>query len=347
MSVNDTRFMRACRLEPADTTPVWFMRQAGRVLPEYRKIREKYNLLEICRQPELCAEVTLQPVRRFGVDAAVMFADIMLPLMGIGVELELVDNVGPVIASPIRDMVGVEALRPIVPEEDVLYVIQAVRAVKRELGDKTPLIGFCGAPFTLAAYLIEGKPSREFGKTKAIMYGAPDVWHALMERLTDIMTPYLHAKVDAGADALQLFDSWVGALSPRDYAQYVEPYSRRIIASLRTRGVPFIHFGTGTATLLDLMKEDGGTIIGVDWRIPLDVAWKRIGYHLGIQGNLDPATLLGPQEVMEEQAADVLRRAGGRPGHIFNLGHGLLPDTPLDNVMRLVEFVHDRRPTTE
>ncbi|MDQ5822634.1 MAG: uroporphyrinogen decarboxylase [Chloroflexota bacterium] len=342
MSIANTRFMKACRLERADTTPVWFMRQAGRVLPEYRKIRESYNLLEICKQPELCAEVTLQPVRRLGVDAAVMFADIMLPLMGIGVDLQLVDGVGPVIAAPIVDMSGVEALRPIVPEEDVPFVIEAVRAAKRELGDKTPLIGFSGAPFTLAAYLIEGKPSREFAKTKAMMYGAPEVWHALMQRLTDIMVPYLHAKLDAGADALQLFDSWVGALSPRDYAEYVQPYSRRIIASLRARGVPFIHFGTGTATLLDQMKTDGGTTIGVDWRIPLDVAWERIGYDLGIQGNLDPCTLLGPVEVMEEQALDVLSRATGRPGHIFNLGHGVMPETPLDNLMRLVDFVHEQ-----
>lgn len=342
MSIADTRFMKACRLERADTTPVWFMRQAGRVLPEYRKIRESYNLLEICKQPELCAEVTLQPVRRLGVDAAVMFADIMLPLMGIGVDLQLVDGVGPVIAEPIKDMSGVEALRPIVPEEDVPFVIEAVRAAKRELGAKTPLIGFSGAPFTLAAYLIEGKPSREFAKTKAMMYGAPEVWHALMQRLTDIMVPYLHAKLDAGADALQLFDSWVGALSPRDYAEYVQPYSRRIIASLRARGVPFIHFGTGTATLLDQMKTDGGTTIGVDWRIPLDVAWARIGYDLGIQGNLDPCTLLGPVEVMEEQALDVLSKAGGRPGHIFNLGHGVMPETPLDNLMRLVDFVHEQ-----
>lgn len=334
--------MKACRLERADTTPVWFMRQAGRVLPEYRKIRESYNLLEICKQPELCAEVTLQPVRRLGVDAAVMFADIMLPLMGIGVDLQLVDGVGPVIAAPIVDMAGVEALRPIVPEEDVPFVIEAVRAAKRELGDKTPLIGFSGAPFTLAAYLIEGKPSREFARTKAMMYGAPEVWHALMQRLTDIMVPYLHAKLDAGADALQLFDSWVGALSPRDYADYVQPYSRRIIASLRARGVPFIHFGTGTATLLDQMKTDGGTTIGVDWRIPLDVAWERIGHDLGIQGNLDPCTLLGPVDVMEEQALDVLSKAAGRPGHIFNLGHGVMPETPLDNLMRLVDFVHER-----
>ena len=333
--------MKACRLERADTTPVWFMRQAGRMLPEYRKVRERYTLMEVCRQPELCAEVTMQPVRRLGVDAAVMFADIMLPLIGIGVGVELVDNVGPVVANPVKGMADLDALRPIEPEVDVPFVMETVRIVKREMGDATPLIGFCGAPFTLASYLIEGKPTREFSKTKAMMYTTPEVWHALMERLTAIMTRYLHAKVDAGADALQLFDSWVGALSPRDYAEYVEPYSQRILGSLRERGLPFIHFGTNTATLLDQMKTDGGTTIGVDWRIPLDVAWERIGYDLGIQGNLDAAVLYGPDEFWQERALEVLRQAGGRPGHIFNLGHGVLPDLPLDNVTRLVDFVHE------
>src|SRR5689334_22233501 len=270
--------MKACRLESADTTPVWFMRQAERVLPEYRKIRERYSLMEVCRQPELCAEVTLQPVRRLGVDAAVMFADIMLPLIGIGVGVELVDGVGPVVAKPIRSEDDLGVLRPIEPEEDVPFVLEAVRIAKREMGDRTPLIGFCGAPFTLASYLIEGKPTREFSKTKAMMYSEPQLWHALMERLTSIMVRYLHGKVDAGVDALQLFDSWVGALSPQDYAEYVEPYSQRLLNELRGRGLPFIHFGTNTATLLDLMKGDGGSTISVDWRIPLDVAWKQVGY---------------------------------------------------------------------
>lgn len=342
MAIADTRFMKACRLKQADTTPVWFMRQAGRILPEYRKVREEYTLMEICQQPELCAEVTLQPVRRLNVDAAVMFADIMLPLIGIGIGVELVDNVGPVVAHPIKSMDDLGALRPIEPEEDVPYVMEAIRIAKQEMGDKTPLIGFCGAPFTLASYLIEGKPTREFSRTKAMMYTAPDVWHSLMDRLTTIMARYLHAKVDAGADALQLFDSWVGALSPQDYAQYVEPYSRRILRDLRERGIPFIHFGTNTATLLDQMKNDGGTTIGVDWRIPLDRAWERIGYNLGIQGNLDAAVLYGPAEFWQGRALEVLRQAGGRPGHIFNLGHGVLPDLPLDNVMRLVEYVHEQ-----
>lgn len=341
MSIADTRFMKACRLELADTTPVWFMRQAGRMPPEYRKVRERYTLMEVCRQPELCAEVTMQPVRRLNVDAAVMFADIMLPLIGIGVGVELVDNVGPVVAHPIETMDDLAILRPIEPEEDVPFVLEAVRIAKREMGDKTPLIGFCGAPFTLASYLIEGKPTREFSRTKTMMYTAPDVWHSLMERLTSIMARYLHAQVDAGVDALQLFDSWVGALGPQDYAEYVEPYSQRILRDLSRRSIPFIHFGTNSATLLDLIKTDGGTTIGVDWRVPLDVAWERIGYNLGIQGNLDAAVLYGPDDFWQKRATTVLQQAAGRPGHIFNLGHGVLPDLPLENVTRLVEFVHE------
>jgi uroporphyrinogen decarboxylase len=334
-------FMRAARREQTERTPIWFMRQAGRILPEYRALRERWSLIEICRQPELCAEVTLQPVRRMPVDAAVMFADIMLPLIGVGIELDLVDNVGPVIRHPIRDRAGVEALRPIVPEEDVPFVMETVRILKRELSGKTAVLGFSGAPFTLASYLIEGKPTRDYALVKAMMYGEPELWHALMARLTSIMIDYLLAKVAAGVDALQLFDSWVGALSPQDYEQYVRPYSQQIFAALAPTGLPFIHFGTNTATLLDQMKDDGGSVIGVDWRIPLDVAWEKIGHERGIQGNLDPTLLLAPPAVLEAGAADVLRRAGGRPGHIFNLGHGLMPQTPLDNVIRLVDFVHE------
>jgi len=337
--------MKACRMELADTTPVWFMRQAGRMLPEYREIRERYTLMEVCRQPELCAEVTMQPVRRLGVDAAVMFADIMLPLIGIGVGVELVESVGPVVAHPIRSMDDLNVLRPIEPEEDVPFVMEAVRIVKRELGDATPLIGFCGAPFTLASYLIECKPTRDFSNTKATMYRDPALWHGLMERLTSIMITDLRTKVGAGVDALQLFDSWVGALSPTDYAEYVQPYSRRILRELRQQGtpreIPFIHFGTNTATLLDLIKGDGGSTIGIDWRIPLDVAWERTGYDLGIQGNLDAAAMYGPQTFWQGRALEVLQQAAGRPGHIFNLGHGVLPDLPLDSVVRLVEFVHE------
>jgi uroporphyrinogen decarboxylase len=317
------------------------MRQAGRVLPEYRAMRERWSLIEICRAPELCAEVTLQPMRRMPLDAAVMFADIMLPLVGIGIDLELIDNVGPVIRRPIRNAADVASLRPIEPRADVPFVLETIGIVKRELGSERALIGFSGAPFTLASYLIEGRPSREFALTKTLMYAEPELWHELMERLTTITITYLRAQVTAGVDALQLFDSWVGALGPQDYTEYVEPYSRRIFAALRPAGVPMIHFGTNTAGLLDLMKTDGATIIGVDWRLPLDEAWARVGFHLGLQGNLDPAALLAPPAVMEAKARDVLRRAGGRPGHIFNLGHGLLPSTPLDNVLRLVDFVQE------
>ncbi|MBC7790149.1 MAG: uroporphyrinogen decarboxylase [Anaerolineae bacterium] len=335
-------FVRAARLEPVERTPVWFMRQAGRILPEYRALREKWSLIEICRQPELCAEVTLQPMRRMELDAAVLFADIMLPLIGIGVELDLVDNVGPVIRHPIRTIEEVRALRPMDPESDVPFVMDTIRLLKAELGTRRAVIGFSGAPFTLASYLIEGKPSRDFLLTKTLMNSEPLLWHELMDRLTDIMIAYLWAKVSAGVDALQLFDSWVGCLSPNDYARSVAPYSRRIFAALAPAGVPFVHFGTNTAGLLPQMKDDGGTVIGVDWRIPLGVAWKTVGYNLGIQGNLDPALLLAPWTAIEEAAEDILRGVGTRPGHIFNLGHGLLPDTPLDNASRLVDFVHGR-----
>ncbi len=341
MNASAGLFLRAARREPVERTPVWFMRKAGRVLPEYRALRKRWGLMEICRQPELCAEVTLQPLRRMALDAAVMFADIMLPLIGAGVDLELIDDVGPVIRHPIRDEAGLKQLRPLEPNSDVPFVLDTVRLLKRELGSARAVIGFSGAPFTLASYLVEGRPSRTFTVTKSLMYGHPHLWHQLMDRLTDISIQYLRAKIEAGVDAVQLFDSWVGCLSARDYAMYVRPYSRRIFGSLRGTSLPLIHFGVNTPALLDQMKDDGGTVIGIDWRLPLDSAWERIGHHLGIQGNLDPASLLAPAELMEEQAADVLRRAGGRPGHIFNLGHGLLPETPLDNVIRLVDFVHE------
>ena len=334
-------FARAARREPTEYTPIWFMRQAGRILPEYRALREKWSLLEICRQPELCAEVTLQPLRRMAVDAAVLFADIMLPLVGIGVELELVDDVGPVIREPIRDAGGVEKLRGIVPEEDVPFVLETIALVREEISPARGVIGFAGAPFTLASYLIEGRPTRDFAKTKALMYSRPETWHALLDRLASIMIEYLLAQIRAGVDAVQLFDSWVGALDSDDYATFVQPYTRRIFAAIASAGVPTIHFGTNTATLLHKMKTDGATVIGVDWRMQLDDAWKRVGYDKAIQGNLDPGALLGPVDVMQEKARNVLRRAAGRPGHIFNLGHGLLPSTPLDNAIRLVNFVHE------
>ena len=338
-------FLRAARREPVPRTPLWFMRQAGRVLPEYRAVRERWSLVEICRQPELCTEVTLQPVRRMPLDAAVVFSDIMLPLHGVGVELEIVEGVGPVIGHPVRSVADLAALRPIEPAADVPWLLETLRILRGELAPKgVAVLGFAGAPFTLASYLVEGRPTRDFVRTKTVMYGDPELWHGLMERLTVITIAFLEAQLEAGADAVQLFDSWVGALSPPDYARYVEPWVRRIFAALSARGAPLIHFGTGTTALLPLMKDDGASVIGVDWRIPLDDAWERIGHRLGIQGNLDPAVLFAPQAVMEAHAADVLRRAGGRPGHIFNLGHGLLPGTPLERVLQLAEFVHGRSP---
>jgi uroporphyrinogen decarboxylase len=335
-------FLRAARGLPTSYTPVWFMRQAGRTLPEYRRVRERHTLLEICRLPEVCAEVTLQPMRRMPLDAAVMFGDIMLPLAGVGIELDIVEKVGPVIATPIRDMAGVARLRDLEPEQDVAPVLEAVRLVRRALEPRRAVLGFAGAPFTLASYLVEGKPTRDFVQTKALMYGAPDVWDALMTRLARIAAAFLRANVEAGADALQLFDSWVGALSVTDYARYVQPYTRQVFAALGDLDVPLVHFGTNTAHLLDAMKTDGGTVMGLDWRLPLDAAWARVGHDLGVQGNLDPAVLFAPAEAVEAAADDVLRRAGGRPGHVFNLGHGLLPNTPLGNIERLVDVVHER-----
>lgn len=339
MSIESTRFMRALRRQPVDQTPVWFMRQAGRVLPEYRAVREDRTLLDICRLPELCAEVTLQPVRRFEVDAAILFADIMHPLIGVGVDLDIVDGVGPVIRTPVRTQKEVDALRALTPEADLGFVFDTIRILKSELGERVPLIGFAGAPFTLASYLIEGKASRDFIRTKTMMYTAPDLWRELMERLTQMVVAYLQAQRAAGADALQLFDSWVGALSPIDYRRYVQPYVRRIFAELASSGVPLIHFGVNTATLLSSMKDDGASAIGVDWRIALDDAWTIIGPDKAIQGNLDPTVLFGDAAVIEREVNDVLMRVDGRAGHVFNLGHGLLPSTPLEGVERVIEYV--------
>ncbi len=341
MSVASSLLMRAARREPVEHTPVWFMRQAGRVLPEYRAVRKDFTLMEIARRPELCAEVTLQPVRRFGVDAAILFADIMHPLAGVGVDLEIVDAVGPVIRTPVRSSAEVSALRPLVTETDLPFVLDTIRILKKELGGKIPLIGFSGAPFTLASYLIEGQASRDFLRTKTMMHSAPELWNDLMDCLTEIVIAYLKAQHVAGADVLQLFDSWVGCLSPKDYASHVEPYCRRIFAALDGSGTPLIHFGVNTGTLLPLMKDDGASVIGVDWRIPLDDAWDIIGHDKAIQGNLDPAILLSSPEAIEREVRDVLRRADGRPGHIFNLGHGLLPETPVDAVQRVVDVVHE------
>jgi uroporphyrinogen decarboxylase len=337
--VPDPLLVRAARREQVERTPVWFMRQAGRSLPEYRRIRERHGLFEIVGQPELCTEVTLQPVRAHGVDAAVMFTDIMFPVLGMGVEVELVESVGPVVASPVRDAADVERLRVPDPEEAAPAILEAVRLVRAELPPEKAVIGFCGGPFTVAGYLIEGRPSREFLAVKTLMYREPEVWHALMEKLTDTFAAYVAAKARAGADVIQVFDSWVGALSPADYEEYAAPYSARILAAV---DVPTIHFGTGTAGLLRQMAAAGGDVIGLDWRIDLDRGWAEVGEERGVQGNLDPAALLGPAERMEAAALDVLHRAGGRPGHIFSLGHGVLPETDPDDLRRLVELVHER-----
>ena len=331
------RFLRACRLEPVDATPVWFMRQAGRSFAGYRRLREKYGILELAKTPELCAEVTLMPVRELGVDAAVMFADIMLPLEPMGVGLRIEPEVGPIIDRPIRSAADVDALLPFEPA-GVVFTLEAIAAVRGELDGKAGVIGFSGAPFTLACYLIEGRPSRDFTTAKAFMYREPNAWHALMAKLSTMAIDYLNAQVGAGAQVVQLFDSWVGGLGPADYASYVQPHVRRIFENLTA---PAIHFGTGSSALLELMAGAGGDLIGVDHRISLADAWRRIGSDRGIQGNLDAARLLAGWEATEAGARAVLDEAAGRPGHVFNLGHGVLPQTDTSLLRRLVELVHE------
>jgi uroporphyrinogen decarboxylase len=314
------------------------MRQAGRSLPEYRAIRERHSFWEVAHTPELCAEVTLQPVRRHGVDAAVMFADIMTPVLGMGLDVDLVEGVGPVVAEPVRTIADVERLRVPDAEEAFAPLLEAIRIVRGELVPEQAVVGFCGGPFTVAGYLVEGKPSREFATVKTLMYSEPEVWRALMEKLADCFAGYVAAQARAGADVVQLFDSWVGALSPADYEEFVAPWSARILAAV---DVPTIHFGTGASTLLPAMARAGGDVIGLDWRIALDDGWAVVGEERGVQGNLDPAVLLGPWERVETAARDVLARAGGRAGHIFNLGHGVLPRTDPDVVSRLAELVQE------
>jgi uroporphyrinogen decarboxylase len=331
----------AARRQPVKRRPVWFMRQAGRSLPEYRKVRESYDLFTICRNPELCAEVTLQPVRRLGVDGAVLFADIMLPVaFGMGVDVQLVDAVGPVVSKPIREGADIDGLQELPASESVPFVLQTIRLLRRELDQKVAVIGFSGAPFTLAGYLIEGKPSRDFLLTKSMMYARPELWDALMGRLSRLVLDYLLAQVEAGAQVVQVFDSWAGTLSPADYRRSVLPYLLPIFEALARANTPSIHFATGTSGILSLMCEAGGDVIGVDWRIDLGEAWRTIGYTRGIQGNLDPARLLGPWAAAAEAAKGVIAGAEGRPGHIFNLGHGVLPQTPVAYLQQLVELVH-------
>jgi uroporphyrinogen decarboxylase len=327
------------RREPVERTPVWFMRQAGRSLPEYREIRKRATLFEICADPELCAEVTLQPVHRHDVDAAVLFADIVLPVRGMGIDVQLVDGVGPVVERPIETAADVERLIVPEPAESVPGLLKAIGLVRGELRPDKALVGFCGGPFTVAGYLVEGKPSRDFAATKRLMYTEPDVWHALMEKLADAFALYVRDQAAAGADVIQLFDSWVGALSPADYHEFVAPYSARILAAA---GVPTIHFGTGTAHLLADLAAVGGDVIGLDWRVPIARGWELVGEERGVQGNLDPALLLGPWERVHAEATTILEAVDGRPGHIFNLGHGVLPATDPDVLGRLVALVHER-----
>ncbi|WP_277949924.1 uroporphyrinogen decarboxylase [Bailinhaonella thermotolerans] len=331
--------MRACQRQAVPYTPVWYMRQAGRSLPEYRAVREGVPMLTACTRPDMVVEITMQPVRRYSVDAAIFFSDIVVPLRAIGVDLDIKPGVGPVVAAPIRDAADVRRLRPIEPG-DVPYITEAIGALVKELG-ATPLIGFAGGPFTLASYLIEGGPSKNHERTKAMMYGEPELWNSLMDRLTDITLEWLRIQVGAGASAIQLFDSWVGAVAPEDYRTYVLPHSRRVFEGLADLDVPRIHFGVGTGELLRLMGEAGADVVGVDWRVSLDEAARRVDPGKALQGNLDPAVLFAPWEVVERRARDVLARGRTAEGHVFNLGHGVLPNTDPDQLTRLTEFVHE------
>jgi len=337
--VND-RFLRACRRQSVDATPVWFMRQAGRYMSDYRALRQRYSLLEICAQPELAVAVTLQPVDVIDVDAAILFSDLLLPFTPMGLKFDFVKGEGPSVEHPIRHAADIERVRIIDPREGLGHVLETIHLLRAELEGRVPLVGFGGAPFTMAAYAIEGGPSSNYARTKAFMYAQPAAWHTLCDRFATVMADYLAAQVDAGAQAIQVFDSWVGQLSRSDYREYALPHTRRIFDGLASAGVPTIHFGVNTAAILKDMTAAGGDVIGVDWRMPLDDAWNLIGSGRGIQGNLDPTRLLGPEHGLFAAADDVLVRAGGRPGHIFNVGHGILPETSLEKVQALARHVH-------
>ena len=321
-------------------TPVWFMRQAGRYMASYRAIREQHTLLDICRNPELAAQVTLQPVNEIDVDAAILFSDLLLPLEPMGIPFDFVHGEGPVIDPPVRTVSRIDSLRRFEPRESLSHVLETIRLVRTQLADRVPLIGFAGAPFTLASYAIEGGPSSTYARTKALMYGEPAAWHRLADTFATVVADYLTAQIEAGAQAVQVFDSWVGALSASDYREFALPHTQKIFTTVQSLGVPTLHFGTGTTTILSEMREAGGDVIGLDWRIPLDEGWAQVGEDRAVQGNLDPTLLLGPVERMLRGAYEVLQRAGGRPGHIFNLGHGILPSTELDHVRTLARFVH-------
>jgi uroporphyrinogen decarboxylase len=339
--LND-RFLRACRLEPVDKTPVWFMRQAGRYLPQDRALREKRSLLELCRHPELAVEVTLQPLEVIELDAAILFSDLLLPFAPMGLRFDFVKGEGPSVENPIRSASDVERLSAFEPRESLGHVLETIRLLRTELSGRVPLIGFGGAPFTLAAYAIEGGPSRDYLRTKTFMYAESQAWHRLCGLFADVMIDYLRAQVEAGVQALQIFDSWAGALGRADYREFALPHTKRIFDGVAGTGVPLIHFGVGTTAILADLAEAGGHVIGVDWRQGLDEAWQTLGPARGIQGNLDPALLFGPRHRLLAAADDILHRAGGRPGHIFNLGHGVLPQTPVENVQALAAHVHER-----
>jgi uroporphyrinogen decarboxylase len=337
------RFLRACRREPVDKTPVWFMRQAGRYMADYRALRQRYSLLEICANPELAVAVTLQPVELIEVDAAILFSDLLVPFTPMGLDFDFVKGEGPSIERPIRSAEDVDRLKRFEPREALAHVLETIRILRTELEGRVPLIGFGGAPFTLAAYAIEGGPSTTYARTKAFMYAQPAAWHRLCSGLADMMAEYLAAQVEAGVQALQVFDSWAGALGRTDYREFAQPHTARILTALAQTGVPVIHFGVGTAAILPDMVQAGATVMGVDWRLPLDEAWAIVGHDRAVQGNLDPALLLGAEDRLFAATDDVLRRAGGRAGHVFNLGHGVLPNTSLERVQALAKHVHGFR----
>ncbi len=336
---NDT-FLRACRNESTEYTPVWLMRQAGRYMKEYMALKEKYSFLEMCRTPEIACEVTMQPINAFDLDAAIIFADILLPLEGMGIGLHFAKNMGPVIENPVRTRADIDAIRIIEPEEDVPYLLKAIELVKTELNEKIPLIGFAGAPFTLASYIIEGGGSKNYVNAKSIMFGDPEYWHKLMDKIATLTGRYLNAQIDRGVNVVQLFDSWAGCLSPDDYVEFVLPYTKKVIDSVEGR-VPVINFSTGTGTYLEILKQGGGDVIGLDWKVRLDESRERLGYDVAVQGNLDPTLLFSTPEVIKAKVREIIDQADGKPGHIFNLGHGIILGTPVDNVKMLVDYVHE------
>ncbi len=346
--LSDSRFIRACRREPTDATPVWFMRQAGRYMPEYRAVREKYSMLDALRTPEIAHQITMQPINAFHLDAAIIFADILTPLIGMGIRLDFVKGEGPQIENPLRTTRDIDLLGTPPADETMPYTMDAIRLAVAELTPRNiPLIGFAGAPFTLASYAVEGGGSKNYEATKALMYTEPAAWRRLMEKLATVVGDYLVKQAEAGAAALQVFDSWVGALSPRDYAKFVAPYTKTVIEAAQKTGVPVIYFSTGTAGLLDQIAALGSDVVGIDWRVALNKAWAQIGDNRAIQGNLDPVLLLGSWREVRQQADQIIAQAAGRPGHIFNLGHGILPGTPVEMVQRLADYVHEKTARTE